>query len=133
MAEANFPEHVKEFILEFIDSVEQLEILLLLKSTPDKKWNCKTISDELRSTPDSVKGRLISLEKSKIIQKVGDTYQYKPETQELRKAIDDLNDIYRYRKQKIFEFIFSPMKKIKHFADAFIVHQPRGKKGDSNE
>ncbi len=133
MAEANFPENVRQFIIECIDSIEQLEILLLLKSTPDKRWNFKMISDELRSSPDSIKGRLAALEKSRVVQKVDGMYHYSPATIELKKAVDDLNEVYRYKKQKIFELIFSPMKKIQHFADAFIVHQPKPKKGDSNE
>jgi predicted transcriptional regulator len=127
VAEANFPENVNQFIYAHIDSIEQLEILLLLRHHADKSWSFKAISDELRSTPDSVATRILPLEKIGIIHREGDMFRYLPTDSVLKETIDDLEKIYRVRRQKIYELIFSPMKKrVRDFADAFIVNPKKG-------
>ena len=45
-----FPEAVRSFILEHINSVEQLEVLLLLKNQPDREWTAEAVSQAVYST-----------------------------------------------------------------------------------
>ena len=129
MSEADIPERVRLFIFEQIDSAEQLEVLLFLRQHAEKSWTSQAISNELRSTPASVSSRLEALSRGFLLVKEGDAYRYQPQSEELRETIDKLNEIYRIRRQKIFEMIFSPMKKVKHFAEAFMVGKST-KKGD---
>ena len=129
MTEGDIPEKVRHFIFEQIDSAEQLEVLLFLRQNQDKVWTSQEVSNELRSTPISVGSRLESLERLFLLEKSDKGYKYHPQSDELRATVDQLNEIYKVRRQKIFELIFSPMKKAKHFADAFMVHKPT-KKGD---
>lgn len=129
MSEADIPERVRLFIFAQIDSAEQLEVLLFLRQHSESFWTSQAISNELRSTPASVSSRLEVLHRHSLLEKKDDTYRYDPPSAETKEIISELNEIYRIRRQRVFELIFSPMKKVKHFADAFMVGKAT-KKGD---
>lgn len=121
ISNTDLSERVRQFVLRDIDSIEQLEVLLLLRQTSDQFWKIQTISDHLRSTPVSVERRLQSLEKLNLIEKSENTFRYRPSTKEKADVIDELSELYKTRRQTIFELIFSPLKKIRNFAEAFVV------------
>lgn len=129
MPEGDIPENLRHFIFDHVNSVEQLEVLLFLRQNADRSWTSESISIELRSSPASVSQRLESLISLELVEKNKDGFQYKPFSKELRDLIDQLSDIYRLKRQKIFEIIFSPAKKVKNFSDAFMIGKPP-KKGE---
>ena len=135
MADQDLPANVCSFVFEHIDSVELLDVLILMRSQAPRPWSSEQLSNELRSTTKSVSSRLATLEQKKLIiedpQSQG-MYIYHPPSPETAQAIDDLVDLYRIKKHKIFELIFSPVKKIRFFADAFMLGKPAGKK-ESND
>ena len=134
MSETDIPADVSHLIFENIDSIEQLEVLLLLRAAAPSARSREQISSELRSSLSSVSNRLLGLEKAGLIQAISpatDAFIYKPATPELEATVNSLVDVYRVRRQKVFELIFSPLKKGRHFADAFMVNKPN-KKGDRN-
>src|SRR5688572_27525821 len=51
---AGIPEDVRRFLLQCIDSVEQLEVLLLLHRDPGKVWSTEAVAQALYSNPDSI-------------------------------------------------------------------------------
>ena len=61
------PEPVVSFIRERINSVEQLEMLLLLKRHPEKEWTAQEMSRALSSNPDAVASRLVSFEAVRLV------------------------------------------------------------------
>lgn len=130
MSDAEITERVRHFIFDHINSVEQLEVLLLLRQHSNQPWDAKSISQELRSSPISVTSRLESLERIGLLKNEEGRYIYQPANDNLKKVIDELNDVYKIKRQKIFELIFSPMKKAKDFADAFKIGKTP-KKGDT--
>lgn len=133
MASPDFSENARQLIFEAIDSVEQLEVLLLLRSRGDRSWSSAQVSAELRSSPKSVLNRLVALEQFGFLSRASDgedDFQYRPKSDELDTAVSELADAYKIRPQKVFELIFSPLKKSRHFADAFLVTKP--KKGNDD-
>jgi predicted transcriptional regulator len=115
-------EEVKKFIFERIDSVELLEVLLLLHRNPNQTWSAVEISEELRTSPRSAEKRLTSLIKSNLIVQTHQSgyYQFSPRLFEDRILIDDLAKTYHERKYTVIELIFSkPIDIIQTFADAF--------------
>jgi len=128
MSDNEVPENIKIFIFKNIHSVEQLEILLYLRKI-EKGLTEQQISSELRSTSASVSNRLISLQEMNLIKKIGTEYKYAPETEELKQLIDLLDETYKLKRQTLLELIFSPLKKARHFAEAFIITK-NSKKGD---
>ncbi len=120
MKAQEIPDHVSQFILDFIDSIEQLHVLLFLQDHP-QAWSEEDISQELRSTPTSVKVRLLTLESSGLLKKDDrGLYYFKPRSENLRKTSLDLARLYRVRPHTIAKLIFSPMKKSRPFVDSFV-------------
>jgi DNA-binding MarR family transcriptional regulator len=122
LADGISPE-IKRFISEYIDSVELLEILLLVRSGPKNEWSVDSISRELRSTPESVANRLKDLSaRGLLLRKEGpvSVYHYHPGKKELDAAIEGLARVYAERRAGVIDLIFSkPIDTLRHFSDAF--------------
>lgn len=125
------PEAVKQFIFEYIDSVEQMEVLLLLRRNSSRTFTAKGVSDEMRRSPDSCELRLRSLEDAGFLTVDGNQeYHYVPASPEVDAVIGSLEDAYRIRPHKVLELIFSPMKKARGFADAFMMKRKKSEDPD---
>jgi predicted transcriptional regulator len=122
MVDDELPQDVKRFILERIDSVELLDVLLLLRSDESKPWSADTGSAELRANPASVARRLAYLENLGLIeedgQKIG-SYRYAPKTLSDRELLDQLAEVYKIRRTTVLRLIFSPVRKAIDLASAF--------------
>jgi len=121
---------VKQFIFEHVDSVEQLEIIILLRANATAQWTPQAISDVLRTNPKSVEQRLIQLKRIGIVAEIEETlpkFQYAPKDDEaLNRLIIHLDEAYRFRKHSMYELIFSPLKRAREFAAAFTVKKDDG-------
>jgi hypothetical protein len=129
-------EIVKQFIFEHIDSVEQLDVLLLLHSTPSQEWTVDDVTKSLKTNPSSVANRLARLKDQDFLEQTNAgnpaTYRYKPKSPEIASVIDMVAQAYTVRRHTIYELIFSPMKKARSFADAFIVRGPPKSEDEGN-
>lgn len=123
MAKEGISPEVKRFISEYIDSVELLEVLLLIRGGEEKAWSVDSVSRELRSTPESVAKRLKDLCARGLLAKKDEPvplYFYHPATKELDAAIKELARIYREWQPSVIDLIFSkPTDTLRHFSDAF--------------
>ncbi len=121
----NIPRAVREFVLDHIDSVELLEVLLLLRKYPAEQWTVQRISDELRTNPSSVENRVSVLVAKNLLVHVSATdkealYQYMPSDNDLISLIDDVARCYAEKRVSFIELIFSrPRQTIQTFAEAF--------------
>ena len=124
---------VRQFIFDRIDSVEQLEVLLLLRRDDEREWHADAVSRELRTNLSSVGKRLEHLAVLGLIRLVSaiepKTYRYDPQTPELARLVDLVDEAYRVRRHLVFELIFSPAKRARGFADAFRVNKGGKKDG----
>lgn len=125
-------EELKNFVFRKIDSIEQIEVLLLLRQHAQRGWTAGEISAELRSAPESVAKRLFDLSIQKLVDEVDSSehkYQYRPHTIELKQLVDELAETYRIRKFTVINMIFSKKTDaLKDFADAFKI-----KKGGTDD
>lgn len=123
MRAGDLPEAVRRLIADHIDSVEQLEILLLLHQHPERSWTAESVARELRVSPLSAGDRLKDMGRASILSKVQGTegeYRYAPESQQLAEAVAGLATAYAERRVTVINLIFSkPVDKIRTFADAF--------------
>lgn len=117
------PEELLQFLRDHIDSVEQLEILILLCQKGDREWTADEMARELRSSPSSVAKRLEEFAAKKFIKATEPpprSYRYAPADESVRKRIAELSELYKVRRVTVIDTIFSkPVDKIKVFADAF--------------
>lgn len=123
MTTQGLSEEIKKFIIEQINSLEQLEILLLLHSHPEREWTAQEVSQELRLSQTSVVDRLADLQSRGLLTAREDSallYQYQPQKPELRATVDSLARLYPDYRVTVINLIFSkPLDKIQTFADAF--------------
>lgn len=123
MTEQGLSEEVKKFITEQINSLEQLEILLLLHSRREKEWTAQDVSHELRLSQTSVATRLADLQKKGLLvvkEASAPLYRYAPQNPHVEPIVDSLVELYPDYRFTVINLIFSkPLDKIQTFADAF--------------
>lgn len=125
MLAKGFSDKTEQFILNCVDSVEQIDILLLLFSE-QSPWTAESISKELRTSVNSAQKRLHSLEKLNLVKRDAhaNTYQFDFEHKNNSDLVTDLQSAYKTHKYKIIQMIFDkPQKPIKHLAEAFRLKQ----------
>ncbi|WP_224363701.1 hypothetical protein [Hyalangium versicolor] len=123
MSDAVIPPRVQRFIATHIDSIEKLEVLLLMRSRAEREWTARDISQELRIMESSAAARLEDLSTRRLLVKAEGSpalYRYSPASSEDAQDIAQLQDTYSTRRVSVISFIFSkPLDKVRGFADAF--------------
>lgn len=118
-----FSAELEQFIAQHIESLAQLETLLLMRREPERQWDCAKLSRELYITPDMCSGLVADLERRGFVRRVPDTdndYQYYPTDPHFDRLLGQLADIYQERRVAVITQIYSrPVKKVQTFADAF--------------
>jgi hypothetical protein len=124
------PDDVAQFVTDKIDSVAELEALLLLRNAPEREWTARELSQRLYlSVKDAVDILAALSAKGLALCKAGDpgAYKYQPGLPEVGKMIDRLCDIYAKQIVPVTNLIHSKSKtRVQEFADAFKLR----KKGD---
>lgn len=128
MAGERIPEEVRRFLANHVNSVEQLEVLLLLRRTADRDWTAAQVADELRIDRASARRRLYDLHRAGLVglytSGTEGRFRYDPSDAHAE-AVDRLADIYVTHRVAVITFIISkPLDEIRSFADAFRI---RGK------
>ena len=118
---SGIPEDVRRFLLQCIDSVEQLEVLLHLYRTPEQSWSSDSIALALYSNPASIARRLAGLYSNGLLNLTSSSaYRYQPKTAELDATVSRLAETYRQRRVAVITIIASkPMENVRAFSEAF--------------
>jgi len=118
---SGIPEDVRRFLLQCIDSVEQLEVLLHLYRTPEQSWSSDAIALALYSNPASIARRLAGLYSHGLLTLTSSSaYRYQPKTAELDATVSQLAESYRQRRVAVISIIASkPMENVRAFSEAF--------------
>lgn len=123
MHASDLPEGMRWFILHHINSVEQLELLLLLHGHPGRAWSTDVVARELRIAPASAGEQLEDMVRDRLFVRQGVSpkeYRYGPENMKLDDAVRGLAAEYMKRRVTVINSIYSkPIDKIRTFADAF--------------
>ena len=120
--ELDIPVEVRQFVAQYIGSLEQLEVLLLVSALPDRQWSADAVYKVVLSNPAVVAKRLEDFVKSGLLRGSGDPplYQYAPATEELGNQVAALSAVYKISRHKIVELIYtSTSNPLKAFSDAF--------------
>jgi predicted transcriptional regulator len=122
MTPQDVPEEAKRLLADHITSVEQLEILLLLRRRPEGVWTPQTVAQELRTSESSASKRLAALRaRGLVAMDDGEgVFRYRPANERLGRSVDSLADAYAERPYRVIELIFSkPIDDLRVYADAF--------------
>jgi hypothetical protein len=130
---AALPQRVQRFLMTHVDSVEKLEVLLLLRARTERQWTASEVAQELRITDVSAAARLADLSSSRLLVSDGgqpEVYRYSPANSDDVRSIAELAVAYSERRVSVITFIFSkPQERVRGFADAFLL-KPKPESGD---
>jgi hypothetical protein len=123
VSDPQIAQEVQAFIADHIESVVQLEVLLLLHANPQRIFSAADIATELRIDPAWAGEQLVNLCSRGILACTSPAqglYRYGPRIPEMDRAITGLAQAYADRRVTVIGLIFSkPVDKIRSFADAF--------------
>ena len=124
--EVAIKDSVSLILSKYIQSVTELETLLLLKRYSDRQWLAKEVAREMYTDPFTVEQYLQTFEKDGFLTSRVDEqtryvfYQFNPNTEELKPGVTDLAIAYAEARVRVIDLIFSkPLDNIKSFSDAF--------------
>ncbi len=123
---AELPHGVRQFISRYINSVEELEILLLLRQGRDVSWTVQAVYDIILSTPLSVERWLNELVRQGLLISSDQPPLYRyAATDELAEQVTALAECYKITPVRIIESVYRPKADAaQSFADAFKLKNP---------
>jgi hypothetical protein len=129
MAADLIPESVKEFITSNIDSIAELEALLLLRSDPGCDWTTDALAARLYTSHEQTvetMAKLGTIGLSRVKQTEPTTFHYQPSSNEQDVVVAALAETYSKYLIPVTNLIHSkPRSKVQQFADAFKLRKRR--------
>jgi len=120
--EAPIPEDIRRFIVKHIDSVEALEILLLLFGNAGEELSPEEASRRLYTSVESAARRLDQLQRVKLLVSISTEppkYRFNSASPDAT-LMGELEKVYKERRVSIISFIYSkPTDPLRAFSDAF--------------
>jgi hypothetical protein len=127
VTDAALPLRVQRFLMTHIDSIEKLEVLLLLRNRAEQGWTASEVALELRITEASAAARLADLASSALLVSDGGApaaFRYSPAHSDDVRSISELAMTYSERRVSVITFIFTkPQERVRGFADAFLLRK----------
>jgi hypothetical protein len=116
----DIPENVKRLIAERIESIPELEAVLLLKDHPERDWDADEAGARLYVSRLMAAHLLAALAGRGLLRRTGETYRYLPATDSLRADVDDLAQCYSRHLVAVTQLVHArPGVSVRSFADAF--------------
>ena len=113
------PQDLRDFILRHIDSVVQLEALLLLRGNPDQVWDVAKTAKRIYADEQEVAEALARLCADGLLHCSDAIYRYEGISAENQVMIDRLAASYGRHLIPVTNLIHSKPRRIRAFADAF--------------
>jgi hypothetical protein len=128
VSDAELSSEAKQFLRSYIQSLEQLEILSLLRTHRDREWTAAAIYEVILSNERSIGDRLAQFAASGLLVASGTapiSYRYEPADPQTETGARETLQAYRDRRVLVTETIFRPdADPAKSFADAFRFKHP---------
>ena len=122
MADDLIPDDVRQFIVDKIDSVAELEGLLLLCRNPEAEWNIEKLAQRLyisQQQTEDILAHLYSLGFLAVKEGESPTYRYQSNSPDLAEIVDRVAEIYSNYLIPVTNLIHSkPQTQVQKFADA---------------
>lgn len=116
-------EELREFLQQRLPSVEQIEIVLLLRSSPERSWTAPEVAARVGTPPESAAMRLFLLASSGLIvfEAAGlPRYRYASSDASVDSVLEELDRQYANERAAVVALIGGPpADPVKSFADAF--------------
>ena len=130
MVDDCIPDDVKQFIVERIDSIAQLEALLLVRDSPQVDWTVNAVAKRLYIGEQEARvilqrlyadGFLIASPEKSLV------YRYHVRSPELGQTVDRVAALYSMYLIPVTNLIHAkPRTRVQEFADAFKLKSDKG-------
>jgi hypothetical protein len=124
MAEDDIPRHIRRFITRHIDSVGELEALLLLRASA-QPLEVRQVAQRLYTSEAETGVILDRLCRGGLLVETDKIYKYECRTDELRRTVAELAELYGRQLIPITNLIHAKSRRIRQFADAFRLKKDR--------
>jgi len=112
-------EPVRRFIAGHLESVAQLEVLLLLRAAPARWWTAEEVARAQVTRPQAALGFLSHLSAAGLLERDGERFRYAPPGG-LPAVVDELAACYATRRPTVVGIILAgPDEAVASLADAF--------------
>ena len=113
------PPKVREFIIRHIDSVSQLEALLILHAHPEESWEVGRIASRVYTSDRELGAVLERFTAERFLRRDGDLYQYDDKDPAIDRTIEELARCYASHLILVTNMIHSKPRGMRSFSDAF--------------
>ena len=110
---------VRDFLIECIDSVAQLEALLLLRATPQQSWDAPSVAGRLFISNEEAGQILSSLVACELVITDGTFFRYESNDRDRQVLIERVAQAYSRFLVPVTKLIHDKSGRIRKFADAF--------------
>jgi hypothetical protein len=118
-----FSPSLRRFVRDRITSVGLLEVLLLLRASPERQWSDEEVGRALSTYTEVAALRLAELVAGGLVQRCGEDdgrFCYAPQRPGDRELVDELTAAFAKRRVAVIEMIFgAPRAAARNFSDAF--------------
>ena len=125
MADDLIPGDLRDFILRYIDSIAQLEALLLLRAHAGEDWDAKQTAARLYAGEPEVAEVLARLCADGLLCCNDGVYRYAPQSPEQHAMVERLAGAYAQHLIAVTNMIHAKPRRIREFADAFKFRKDR--------
>lgn len=125
MTEESIPADVGDFILKYIDSIAELEALLLMRSNMHEAWDAKRLAQRIYTSEQEAIELLARLAGDGFLAITDGTFRYECNDLAQRELVDKLAGIYSRQLIPVTKLIHAKPRRIRQFADAFKFRKER--------
>jgi len=130
---AGVSQEVISFLADHIDTVLELELLLLLRAQPARNWSAADLANQLKIDPAFAAAQLDKFHQRKLLARDAAgadqqsfAYRYAPAAPQLDATVVAVAAAYVSHRVSIIGLIFSkPTSTLKTFADAFRIRKDK--------
>ena len=128
MAAIGIPEDVRRFLDEQIESLEHLEILLLLEREGGRPLDAAGIARAVGLAPATTERRLSELQRRGLLVRTETgAYRYAPSSDRVAALMPSLVALYREQRLTVIHAVSErALKRLRNFADAFRLRRDGG-------
>jgi hypothetical protein len=120
------PDTVRSFVLKYVDSVAELEGLLLARSHAESGWDVGELAARLYIREAEAASVLHALHRRGLLSRDRDSYRYDPKPVAVRAEVDALAHAYPRFLIPITHLIHTkPRASLRDFADAFRLREEK--------
>ena len=126
--ESEIPAEVLRFIDESIDSVPQLETLIMMSQSEPRGWKLEEVAARNYTTPFQAHDVLSALGRRHLVRfdEHGTNYWYSPDNEAIRALVAEVARCYQLHLSRIATLIHAkPSASVKEFARAFELKRDR--------